>query len=471
MSSQTANIHLTPKQTKAWEAFEDPEIKELGFGGGAGGGKTRLGCYLAIYIAEKYPRSRGVIGRKELKTLRLTTLTTLWEIFAELGYVKDRDYVYNAQDGIIKFSNGSEILILDTAHSPQDPEFTRFGSLELTWAWIDESAETPLKAKQILKTRVGRKNKIGGKEIKSFWLETFNPDKGHVYSDYYKPWKDGKLPPYRMFISSLATDNPHLPKEYINNLKKADKVTRERLLYGNFEYDDDPAKLFYHDSVLDLFTNTVENGELYLTADIARFGKDFTIIGIWDGLECKEIKKLDNKDLSYQAQFIKEILKDYRIPFSHAIIDEDGIGGGVIDQLGGVKGFIGNSTPYQIWDTRKQKMVNANFKNLRSQCYFKLAELVNSHQVAVRTDENTQEIIRQELEVIKQKHPDKDTKNAVISKEDIKEMIGRSPDYADMLMMRMSFEFTSKSPRAVRTNDIKHLTKEPIVVKKHTSYE
>lgn len=35
---------------------------------------------------------------------------------------------------------------------------------------------------------------------------------------------------------------------------------------------------------------------------------------------------------------------------------------------------------------------------------------------------------------------DSDTKLSIISKEDIKDKIGRSPDYSDALMMRMYFE-------------------------------
>ena len=50
-----ATINLLPKQTEAWEKFEDPNITELGYGGAAGGGKTRLGWYIGITIAEQYP--------------------------------------------------------------------------------------------------------------------------------------------------------------------------------------------------------------------------------------------------------------------------------------------------------------------------------------------------------------------------------------------------------------------------------
>ena len=50
------------------------------------------------------------------------------------------------------------------------------------------------------------------------------------------------------------------------------------------------------------------------------------------------------------------------------------------------------------------------------------------------------QIITEELEQIKQKDIDKDTKITVISKDEIKQNIGHSPDESDCLMMRMWFE-------------------------------
>jgi hypothetical protein len=43
-----------------------------------------------------------------------------------------------------------------------------------------------------------------------------------------------------MFIPALATDNPHLDENYITQLQRADEITRQRLLFGNFDYDDTP---------------------------------------------------------------------------------------------------------------------------------------------------------------------------------------------------------------------------------------
>ena len=42
-------------------------------------------------------------------------------------------------------------------------------------------------------------------------------------------------------------------------------------------------------------------------------------------------------------QQIKDLAAQERIPYSHIIIDEDGVGGGVVDHLQGVKGFTANS--------------------------------------------------------------------------------------------------------------------------------
>ena len=90
----------------------------------------------------------------------------------------------------------------------------------------------------------------------------------------------------------------------------------------------------------------------------------------------------------------------------------------------GIKGFMGNTRPFDIPDTRSGKLTPANFQNLRAQCYWKLAEYVNNHAMSLHIDDATmQETIREELAVIKQKNADKDfQKFQVIGKNDIKEL-------------------------------------------------
>src|SRR3990167_3578323 len=454
----TSTIKLLSKQTEAWNLFESSDITELGYGGAAGGGKTRLGWYLVIATCEQYPGYRWAVGRKELKTLKTTTLAELWVIFKELGYQEKTDYTYDGQLNILKFANGSEVLMLDTAHSPQDPEVTRFGSLPLTSAWLDESNETPEKEKSILKSRVGRNNLFNGVEVKGFWLETFNPNKGHVYRDYYKPWKEKTMPSYRAFVPALAGDNPYLSKAYMLGLERSDKVTKQRLLLGNFEYDSDENKLILYDAIIDLTTNTIHGKkDKYLINDIARFGGDKIVLGEFEGLSLVGLTVNTYRDIDTTKEDIRQRSKDSQIPFSQILSDEDGVGGGVVDGLRGTKGFMGGSTPLEIWDRLKGKKVSANFINLRSQCYFKLAEMITNHLMAIKlryfktniegyTEQRAIADLQEELDVVKQANQSgQSMKLAIIPKSEVKEAIGRSPDFSDIMMMRMYYQIVEES--------------------------
>lgn len=430
------------KQYEAWEYLTDDITTELGYGGGASGGKSYLGCVWITTMCLAYPDTAWLIGRKELTNLKRTTIITLFKVFKDFG-LDPTMYQYNQQNNIITFSNGSQIFFLDLGYKPSDPLFTRLGGLELTGAFVDEANEIPIEAINILKTRLGRRG-----TLKPKILETFNPDKGHVYSRYYRPHKEGKLPPHRKFIPALATDNPYTTEEYLEQLRNSDKITKERLLFGNFEYDDDPSILVNTDAFEDLFTNTVNKKEKFLSIDVARYGKDKTAIGLWNGYELSKVYIYEKYGIDQLSDVIKTLASQEQIPYSHIIIDEDGIGGGLVDNLRGVKGFMGNSIPFEIWDTRQFKFIPANFQNLKAQCYFTLADMINNHKLSVK-DETIKELLREDLSAIRQKNQDSDGKLAIISKDDMKDIIGRSPDISDMMMMRMYFEF--KKPNEMQT--------------------
>lgn len=336
----------------------------------------------------------------------------------------------NELSGVIKFRNGSEIIMKDLFLYPSDPQFDSLGSTEYTGAFIDEASQITLKAKNIVLSRI--RYKLNEYNLVPKMLISSNPAKNWMYEDFYKPWKEQKLANDKAFIPSLVTDNPYMPHVYKESLKKLDKLSKERLLYGNWEYDDDLGKLFKYDDILDMFTNSfVEGGDKYLTCDVARKGSDKCVIFYWDGLRVEEAHVYDLSLITTIKQTILEVAEKKGVPRSHIIIDEDGVGGGLVDELGGSRGFVNNSSPIN----------KENFANLKSQCYFKLAELIESHKIYFGVkDIDISERLKQDLEQIKQKDPDKDGKLAVIGKELIKQNIGRSTDYSDALMMRMIFE-------------------------------
>ena len=421
-------MKLLPKQENAIYYLKDDVTEELLYGGAAGGGKSALGCLWLIECCQIYPGSRWVMGRSKLKTLKETTLVTFFELISSLG-VHD-DFHYNDNKGLITYKpNGSIILLKDLFLYPSDPNFVGLGSLEITGAFIDECNQIVYKAWQVLKSRIRYKLK----EFKLIpkMLGSCNPAKNYVYTNFYKPSKDKTLSVYRKFIQALPTDNPHLHPTYLQSLLRLDKNSKERLYYGNWEYDDDPTALMNIDAINNVFTNTfVRTGKKYIIADIARFGNDSTIIGVWDGLRMIKIVELKKKPTTWVTSEIRNLQELYSIPLSNVMVDEDGVGGGVVDQLN-CKGFVNNSSP----------LYGENFENLKTQCSYKLAEMVNASLVYadIKDLELTAKLI-EELEQIKQRDMDKDGKKKIVSKDKIKELLGRSPDVCDMFMMRMYFE-------------------------------
>lgn len=422
------------RQRTALRYLRDSKTNEVLYGGGARGGKSYVGCGWVLMECLLKPGSKWLVAREELTKLRDTTLLTFFAVAKELG-VKDR-YHFNAQSLTAGFDNGSMVFFREIKYLPSDPEFDRLGSYDLTGSFLDECQQINKKAINVLRGRYSVLSGEGWKTIPKS-LYTCNPAKNWIYEDFVRPDKEGVLPDDKIFVKSLATDNPFVSQDYIDNLKKSDPVTVQRLLYGNFEYDDDPSTLIPYDKILDCFTNDFESleGSPFITADIARFGSDKTVIGIWNG---SRVKLFSYRQLSITdtAEKIKVFAKQYNVPNSAIIADEDGVGGGVVDILK-CKGFVNNSSPLENPITRKVE----NYNNLKSQCYFRLAERINKGQLYIEcSDIEIKKAIIQELEQVKRYNMDKDGKMQVLPKDKVKELISRSPDFSDTLMMREYFE-------------------------------
>ena len=426
------NVNLTPRQAVAWNYLYDSQTNEILYGGGAGGGKSWLGCAWLIINCLKYKGSRWLMGRAVLKALKESTLKTFLELINDWGL--QGEIKYNSIDGYIRFKNGSEIMLKDLALYPSDPHYDSLGSTEYTGAFLDEASQIPEKAKDIVMSRM--RYKLGEFDIIPKMLICSNPAKNFMYQQFFKPHRDGTIREDRAFIPALVTDNPNISPHYIKSLHKLDKLSKERLLYGNWDYDDNFGKLFDYDKIIDCFTNTfVEKGENYLTCDVARKGSDKCVITVWSGLRVVKMIDYDISLLTMIKQSILELSEIFNIPRSNIVIDEDGVGGGLVDELAGCRGFVNNSSPRN----------GENYSNLKSQCFFKFAELINKSEVYIDCNSEIKEKIIQDLEHIKQKDPDKDGKLAVIGKDKIKEITGRSTDYADSLMMRCIFELDRQS--------------------------
>jgi phage terminase large subunit len=421
-------LQLLPKQKEAIYFLKDKVTNEILYGGAAGGGKSALGVLWLIEMCQKYPKTRWVMGRSKLKTLKETTLNTFFELSSALNL--SNQFTYNSQSNIIFFNNGSEIVLKDLFFYPSDPNFDSLGSLEITGAFVDECNQVTFKAWQILKSRC--RYKLNEYNIIPKMLGSCNPAKNWTYKYFYKPHKTKELPEYRAFIQSLPKDNRHLPESYIQTLEQLDSVSKERLLKGTWEYDDDPATIISQDAIMDYWNgeHVKGTGQIYLTIDVARKGKDCTVFRVWDGFVCVERISLKISLIPEIVEKAKELQSKYNILSSRTVADEDGVGGGVVDYLG-CYGFINNAKP----------VYKENYINLKSQASIRMAKRIELRQVVeICNDSQVIERVSEELEQIKYGDVDKDNKMQIIPKDKIKALIGRSPDDWDSIMMREYFE-------------------------------
>lgn len=251
-------------------------------------------------------------------------------------------------------------------------------------------------------------------------------------------------------------DNPFLDRKELEKAKAemdADTYRQEIMA----EYLDNAGSLFKYDALIDIFSNTiVKDVRKYMIVDIADDGSDKTIFSFWEGLEEYRREEFERLNTEGIISKIREYAADQRIPYSQIAVDAIGVGAGVASSsmLDGIIGFKSSYAPIKT-DTDIVRLPNvgylknpmvplvSDYRNLRSQCIFTLAELVNNHRIASRVTGRQKESIIEELASY-QDVSTGDGKRQATAKEDIKEIIGHSPDASDCYIMRCYFVIREK---------------------------
>lgn len=428
------------KQKLCAKYWIDDETIDIGYGGSKGGAKSHTGCTLIFGDGLMYPETHYFIARKKLNDLRKFTIPSIYEVLDGWGLNSEKYCKYNGQDNFFQLYNGSKVFLLDAKYIPSDPNYMRFGSMQMTRGWIEEAGEFEEECKNNLQASIGRwKNDLYN--LKPKLLQTFNPSKNYLYREYYKKHNENKLEPHKKFIQALPSDNKMLPKDYVPNLLKILSPNEiQRLVYGNWEFDDNPNALFEYKDILNLFTNEFvkRTGVKYITADIAYEGSDMFVIGVWDGLVLEKIYAIDKIDETQVSKKLHEIRIENSVPISNLIYDADGLKmfvreSAVSGYLNGANQFHNNGSPIRV-DGQVE-----NYYNLKAQCYFMLADYVKKNKIYISCKEYRKQII-EELEQICKLPLSDDGKARLEKKDALKERLRRSPDFADMVMMRLWFE-------------------------------
>jgi len=277
----------------------------------------------------------------------------------------------------------------------------------------------------------------------------------HVLESLPKEYREdetelGHLVKSVTFIAGNIYDNKKLmdkDPEYIGNLLAQDDATKQQLLFGNWKVKPDTTSLIEYPAILDSFSNEhVPEGKRYITADIALHGSDMFVIFVWSGLRVIDVAVMSKSNGAQVEQRLKELAKVYSVPQSQIVYDADGVGGFL-------KGYLMNAVSFNNGAASIQVVGNKqNYKNLKTQCYYLLADVINKANIfispKVANEKVNAKFIRDQLisesMVIKKYKSDEDGKLRIIPKEQMKNMLGHSPDYMDAMMMRMYFEIRQR---------------------------
>lgn len=468
---------MSETQSLSFDILDNPQYTDVLFGGSAGGAKSFFVCMWAVLQCRNYPGIAIGLGRKSLKSLRQTTLVTLLTKVHPIMGVRDGDFKFNGQDNYIEYVNGSKIILVDMAHAPADPDYDRFGSLELTHVVIEEVGEAIKKAVDVLGSR---RNRMMNKEygIVGKLVMTCNPTQNFIRQEYWKPYSElggGRLQKwprgevvmpitgdrrvaYRAFVRSSVYDNPFVDENYIETLKNLPDQERKRLLKGDWNYADDDDALFK--SLLMDRATVLKLPELegefskYIGVDVADKGKDDTIATlIINGVIIMQ-KALDihmtHEEQRTTEKPLSRLYADELIKFAQQngftskqakriAIEGNGVGVGMRDALRDRGWYI---TIYEA--TSKT----------RSQGYYNFSLDMDSGEVKMLNGLDDGELRRQ---LAAHTYDMVDQVPKVKPKEKLKVDLGRSPDHADSAMIAnwirrggFTVEDPTKNPNRLR---------------------
>jgi len=389
------------------------------YGGAVGGGKSAWLCNEGIQLSLDYPGNVGYLARHELVSFRRTTLLTL-ESFLPGKIVRS----HNKSDNEITLVNGSKIMYGGLGDDQSAIE--RLKSLNLGWFGIDQAEETTESHYFMLASRL-RLNLSG---IRYKGLLTANPEPGWVRDR----WVENKFPDH-VFIPALPSDNPYLPKDYEATLRRlyaGNEALIKALLEGNWDVTVAGDYLIPYASIRSAIARQVpDTGKCTFGVDVSRFGDDETVLIVRRGLRVTRIESWMHQDTTWTAGRVAEIAREEN-PVS-IFVDEIGVGAGVVDNLNANHFCVVGVTTSQ---KAQQEQVYAN---KRAELYCNLAKHFSDGSIAIPDHAK----LSSQLSGIKKRY-DPHHRIIIESKDDLKKRTGKSPDYADALMLCFS-DFTPET--------------------------
>lgn len=434
------DVDFHPRQMQAYKALSEPGDIAVCYGGAKGGGKSHVGCKYVLLtsldLIKKYglkpsqtPLLIGFMGRKRNSDFVKTTLET-WkkEIPHNLYRINEAK---------------QEIIILDTVkwhYGGFDDRalIEKFNSAEYCRVFVDQAEEITEREYAML---VGTlRLKIAGYTPYFKQLLTCNPAQVWLKREFVRNPKLAELG--RKFIPALPRDNPFLAGGYVERLRHTYRNQPELLeAYIEGSWDAIAAE---NQLIRDVWIRKSTEQQYdfpkkrrIISVDVARFGLDRTVIGYGLETDLQEVEIYGKKDTYYTQNRIEKLAIKHSLDGTAKtapliVIDADGLGGPVADQLLPLGYRV-----LQINSAGESSDQNT-FYNLRAEMWWNGSMMYSDGDVYQSYGDMTQDDIDDlEMELTVMGYTLKHGRILVDSKDDIKDprRYGRSPDVADMYIM------------------------------------
>ena len=227
----------TATQAKVWDAIgaaSPGSLSIIGYGGAAGGGKTRTEAELAIDLCLDFPGNKVMIGRKDFTDLRTTTMEEFYTVCPPELIHKRHGTEHWCAIRLPEWPEG----VISRVFFRELKDWQSLGSEQYGAVIIEEAGEVPEKSALMLLSRLRHPG-----ARKYVFLAASNPWPGWFESWFVKrDLPEGLLEELNAqvhFIPARIHDNPHLepsPDAYearLRALYPADWV--DRLVDGRFD--------------------------------------------------------------------------------------------------------------------------------------------------------------------------------------------------------------------------------------------
>lgn len=383
------------------------------YGGAVGGGKSVWLCNEGLQLSLECSGNVGYLCRHELSSFMRTTMLTL-----ERCLPSDIIAQHHQTENYFRLINGS--LIFYGGLGDDQRAIDRLKSMELGWFGIDQAEETTESHFFLLASRL----RLKVPHVRYKGLLTANPAPGWVKHRFIEQKLEDHI-----FIPSLPRDNPFLPADYEESLRKLypDELIKQ-LLEGDWDALEAGNYLFKYADIknaIDREVDTNESEPNIIGQDIARYGDDSSVAIVKKGNKVEWIDLWAKTNLMHTTGRIVNLIDRFKPSLVN--LDIIGLGSGVYDRLVELKYKQVNDINVQESARGEDK---EKYANLRAEIYKNLSSKFENSEISIPDD---LELIAQ-LSSVKYKINSRGQLQ-MEGKEDMKKRGVKSPDKADALAL------------------------------------